>query len=148
MTEQSKPVLLIIEDTKNMRDYLARTVHRAFPHVEIVLADTLERAKAQLDGRCVDVALTDIQYPISGNKIDTTAGLQFISWARENKPQMRCVAMTTEMTSEIRNFCMRNNVPVYDKLNKLEQNILSFVGSALDRAVIVSSPQAASEAKM
>ena len=83
------PVLLIIDDIEDYLRSLSTALRRNFA---ILTACSLEEAKAQMDGKRVDVVLADIR--LNESDPANRDGLVFLEWSRANYSRVPVVIMS------------------------------------------------------
>lgn len=101
-----KPVILIVEDEKNTREGLERTLNRKY---QIIQADNGERALRLLAEKPVDILLTDLRMP-------GMDGLTLVRRAIAHESQPVCIVLTAYGSIESAVEAMK--VGAYDFLTK------------------------------
>jgi DNA-binding NarL/FixJ family response regulator len=79
--------VLILEDTADVRDWLARLIERAFPGIVVSAVALLAQAQAAIRTATFDLALVDINLP-DGN------GVTLVDELRARSPATYCVMAT------------------------------------------------------
>jgi len=102
----SKPVVLVVDDDKNTRDGLQRALRTRY---EVLVADNGERALDILNGRDVDILLSDIRMP----GLD---GLTLLQRALARRPGLICILLTAYGNVETAVEAMKRGA--YDFLTK------------------------------
>lgn len=102
----AKPVILIVEDEKNTREGLERTLNRNY---QTMLADNGERALRLLAEKHVDILLTDLRMP-------GMDGLTLVRRAIAHESQPVCIVLTAYGSIETAVEAMK--VGAYDFLTK------------------------------
>lgn len=102
----NKPVILIVEDEKNTREGLERTLNRKY---QIIQADNGEKALRLLAANPVDILLTDLRMP-------GMDGLTLVRRAIAHESQPVCIVLTAYGSIESAVEAMK--VGAYDFLTK------------------------------
>ncbi len=78
---------LIVEDTLEARDWMARLLVHVFPGIAVRFAENLQQARASLEERRYDLALIDLQLPDG-------SGIEIISRLNGVSPHTLCIVVT------------------------------------------------------
>ncbi|HEV2516601.1 MAG TPA: response regulator [Devosia sp.] len=79
--------VLIVEDLKETRTWLAEIARAAFPDCQVVEASSVREAIVRLDATRVDIALIDLGLPDG-------SGLDVLRRLRHDQPQATCIVTT------------------------------------------------------
>lgn len=107
--------LVYVEDDEFMRESLADFLGVYFRNINVVVVDNLRDAQDAIKntvGRGEQlVVLTDLNYTMGRDQ----AGFELIKHVHAEYPSIPCILYTGELTSAVRDHCMKIGVSAFEK---------------------------------